>query len=248
MMELLFGLLEETWRLLEEMAPYLLFGFLIAGILHVLLPKEKVAKHLADRKFSSLLKATVFGIPLPICSCGVVPVAAHLQKQGAKRGPILAFLISTPTTGVDSILATYSLLGPLLAIMRPIAALFNGLLTGIVANFSLRKQPEASADQAQLSAIVEPSDGTNNSNNTNFTELTRKMFNYSFGELIEDIAKWLIIGIVVGGVISYFIPAELVERFLGNPILAYLVMLLIGIPPHVCLCHRLNSHCRLPDS
>ncbi|MCB0293071.1 MAG: permease, partial [Calditrichaeota bacterium] len=100
-MNILIGLIKEIWYLLEEMAPYLLLGFAVAGVLHVLLPKEKVTRHLSHNRFSAVVKASVFGIPLPLCSCGVIPVAAHLEKQGARRGPILSFLISTPTTGVD---------------------------------------------------------------------------------------------------------------------------------------------------
>ncbi|MCB0300331.1 MAG: permease, partial [Calditrichaeota bacterium] len=126
MFSLILGLLNEIWILFVEMAPYLLLGFLVAGLLNLFLTREQVAKHLSERRFSSIWKASLLGIPLPLCSCGVIPVAAHLDKQGANRGATLSFLISTPTTGVDSILATYGLLGPLLTIARPVAALVNG--------------------------------------------------------------------------------------------------------------------------
>ncbi|HOK57251.1 MAG TPA: permease, partial [bacterium] len=102
----------ETWYLLNEMSPYLLFGFFIAGILKIIIPAEKIYKYLSTPNFSSILKATLFGIPLPLCSCGVIPVSTHLDKEGASKGATTSFLISTPTTGIDSILATYSLLGP----------------------------------------------------------------------------------------------------------------------------------------
>lgn len=221
-MNTLIGLIKEIWFLLEEMAPYLLLGFAVAGVLHVLLPEEKVTRHLSHNRFSAVVKASLFGIPLPLCSCGVIPVAAHLEKQGARRGPILSFLISTPTTGVDSILATYALLGPLLTVMRPLAALFNGLLTGGIANWMARREPAvAVAPPAQSAGIAGAS-------------RIKAMINYAFIELVADVAKWLLIGIVAGGVISYLIPAAWIGGYLGNPLLAYPLMLLIGIPMYVC--------------
>lgn len=221
-MSIFIGLIKEIWFLLEEMAPYLLLGFAVAGVLHVLLPKEKVTRHLSQDRFSAVVKASVFGIPLPLCSCGVIPVAAHLEKQGARRGPILSFLISTPTTGVDSILATYALLGPLLAVMRPLAALFNGLLTGGIANWLARGER----------AVPAPPPGQNSG--TVATNRFRAMIDYAFKELVADVAKWLMIGIVAGGVIAYLIPDAWIAQYLGNPLLAYPLMLLIGIPMYVC--------------
>jgi uncharacterized membrane protein YraQ (UPF0718 family)/copper chaperone CopZ len=228
MQDILPGLFTEIWILLEEMAPYLLFGFFVAGILNVLIPREKISKHLAHNKFSAVTKASVSGIPLPLCSCGVIPVAAHLEKQGASRGPILSFLISTPTTGVDSILATYSLMGPLLAIMRPLAALFNGLFTGMITNFVANRQETAGnpteKNHASQSVRREHS----------LSAKIKEIFKYSFEDLVKDVGKWLIIGIIIGGAIGYFIPQELIEQFLGNPLLAYPIMMVIGIPMYVC--------------
>lgn len=221
-MNIFIGLIKEIWFLLEEMAPYLLLGFAVAGVLHVLLPKEKVTRHLAQNRFSAVVKASVFGIPLPLCSCGVIPVAAHLEKQGARRGPILSFLISTPTTGVDSILATYALLGPLLTVMRPLAALFNGLLTGGIANWLVRGER----------AVPVPPPGQDSG--TVAPNRIRAMIDYAFKELVADVAKWLMIGIVAGGVIAYLIPDDWIAQYLGNPLLAYPLMLLIGIPMYVC--------------
>ena len=223
-MNIFLGLIKEIWYLLEEMAPYLLLGFAVAGVLHVLLPKEKVTRHLSHNRFSAVVKASVFGIPLPLCSCGVIPVAAHLEKQGARRGPILSFLISTPTTGVDSILATYALLGPLLTVMRPLAALFNGLLTGGIANWLARREEHTvSAPAAPEQTAI-----------TSGTGRLRAMVDYAFKELVADVAKWLLIGIVAGGIISYLIPDAWIGQYLGNPLLAYPLMLLIGIPMYVC--------------
>lgn len=230
MPEIISGLFKEIWMLLEEMAPYLLLGFLVAGILNVLISREKISKHLAHNKFFAVVKASMFGIPLPLCSCGVIPVAAHLEKQGANRGPILSFLISTPTTGVDSILATYSLMGPLLAIMRPVAALFNGLFAGALANL-VAKRWEGTRITSDDSINSPAND---QSGKFKFQETIKRIFKYSFEDLVKDVAKWLALGIIIGGVISYFVPHQFIETYLGNPLFAYPAMLLIGIPMYVC--------------
>jgi uncharacterized membrane protein YraQ (UPF0718 family)/copper chaperone CopZ len=229
MENILLGLIQETWHLLLEMAPYLLFGFFVAGVLHLLLPKNKVSKHLAKGDKKSVLKAALFGIPLPICSCGVIPVAAHLKKQGANKGPLQSFLVSTPTTGVDSILATYSLLGILFAVVRPIAALFSGLMAGFITNKS--EEPLPIQPQQSFECAICP-DKTPHTHS--WTEKIIHMFKYAFFELIEDIGKWIALGVIIGGIISYFIPAGFIHKYLGNPFLAYPLMLLIGIPMYVC--------------
>ena len=124
--------LNKLWFLLLEMSPYLLFGFLISGILSVLLTIEMVTKYLGKNNLRSFFLASLFGVPLPLCSCGVIPVASTIKDAGASKGSTVSFLISTPQTGVDSIFITYSLLGPVLAFYRPIVALFSGVLGGIL--------------------------------------------------------------------------------------------------------------------
>jgi len=125
-----------AWQLLLEMSPYLLLGFFVAGILNIMIPRDKIYKHLSGSNVKSIVKASIFGVPLPICSCGVIPVAAYLREKGAGKGSTVSFLSSTPTSGIDSVLATYSLLGPLFAVIRPVAALFAGIFGGILTNIS----------------------------------------------------------------------------------------------------------------
>jgi uncharacterized membrane protein YraQ (UPF0718 family) len=120
--------------LLNEMSPYLLFGFFFAGLLKAYVPKEKYIRHIAKPDFSSVLWATLSGIPLPLCSCGVIPTGISLHKEGASKGATISFLTSTPQTNIDSIMATYSLLGLPFAIIRAFAAFFSGLAGGITAN------------------------------------------------------------------------------------------------------------------
>ena len=135
---LIFGFLPrlamDFWTTVGEMAPYLLFGFFVAGLLSVFVSQKMVERHLGGRGFLPVLKATLFGIPLPLCSCGVIPVAMSLCKHGASKASTISFLLSTPQTGVDSIFVTYSLLGPVFAIFRPLAALVTGLVGGVLVN------------------------------------------------------------------------------------------------------------------
>jgi uncharacterized membrane protein YraQ (UPF0718 family) len=134
MLDFLLRLAVDFWATVGEMAPYLLFGFFVAGLLSVFVSQKMVERHLGGRGLLPVLKATLFGIPLPLCSCGVIPVSMSLHKHGASKGSTISFLLSTPQTGVDSILVTYSLLGPVFAIFRPLAALVTGLIGGALVN------------------------------------------------------------------------------------------------------------------
>lgn len=133
-MDLFIGVFLESWDVLAESAPYVLFGFFAAGILKAYLPEKMVAKHLGKNSTSSVLKASLFGIPLPLCSCGVIPAAIELRKQGASKGASAAFLVSVPETGVDSIAITWALLDPAMTIIRPIASFFTATITGLFIN------------------------------------------------------------------------------------------------------------------
>ncbi|MCM8785916.1 MAG: SO_0444 family Cu/Zn efflux transporter [Candidatus Omnitrophica bacterium] len=217
----------EFWRLLNEMSPYLLFGFLISGILKVIIPKEKVYNYLSSPSFSSVLKSAIIGIPLPLCSCGVIPVASHLENEGASKGATVSFLISTPTTGIDSIFATYSLLGPIFALIRPISAFFSGIFAGTITNI-FEKNKEI---QHKKITCANCNDETKK---CTFLEKIKIAINYGFFELIQDTGKWILIGILIGSLISVFIPESIILKYLGNKFNSYLIMLLIGIPMYVC--------------
>jgi uncharacterized membrane protein YraQ (UPF0718 family) len=133
-MDLIVGVFLESWDVLVESAPYVLFGFFAAGILKAYLPEQMVAKHLGNNSTSSVIKASLFGIPLPLCSCGVIPAAIELRKQGASKGASASFLVSVPETGVDSIAITWALLDPVMTIVRPISSFFTATLTGLFIN------------------------------------------------------------------------------------------------------------------
>lgn len=245
MLQHLTGILRETWSLYLNMAPYLVLGLIVAGVLYVVLPAAKVMKHLSGRNFLSTLKATLFGIPLPLCSCSVIPVATHLRREGASRSATLAFMISTPSTGVDSILATYSLMGWLFTVARTLADFLTALVAGIVMNLVDGKGSRASAGVVNQpvntchdgkSCCRGPAENEKSSMPVNPAAPSRlsRIIHYAFVTLVRDIGWWLLAGIVLGGLISYLVPAELVHEYLGNPLLAYPVMFLIGLPLYVC--------------
>ena len=126
--------MEEIIHLINEMSPYLLLGFFLAGLMHEYIPGAYYTRHLSSPRFSSVIKAALFGVPLPLCSCGVIPTAMSLRREGASKGAVTSFLIATPQTGVDSIIATFSLMGLPFAIARPIAALFTAVCGGALVN------------------------------------------------------------------------------------------------------------------
>ena len=212
------------FSIFNEMSPYLLLGFLFAGILHAFVPQHLFSKYLSENNWISVLYATLFGIPLPLCSCGVIPTAMALYKEGASKGATVAFLIATPQTGVDSIIATYSLLGLPFAVIRPLAALFTSLFAGLVTN--------AFTADASAPAPVKPAD--NNPPNLSFAQKLKRVFYYGYVEMMEDIGKMLLLGLLVAGLIAYFVPDNFFTLFGNNTWLTMLLILVVSIPMYVC--------------
>lgn len=229
-MDIIYGILSESYQLLNQMAPYLLFGFLFAGILHIFLDTETVARHLGKNSFFSVIKAALFGIPLPLCSCGVIPAALSLRKEGASKGAVLSFLIATPTTGVDSILATYSLMGGIFAVFRIIASFIAAVFSGILANIFAGKDDPKETEKKNVCKLCD--EDKDHSHPT--SHRIKGIFTYAFGDLLSDIGGWLIIGILIGGGIAYFLPEEFIHTYLGDGWQAMAIMLVIGIPMYVC--------------
>ncbi|MBD3286239.1 SO_0444 family Cu/Zn efflux transporter [candidate division WOR-3 bacterium] len=227
----LIGIVVESWNLFAQMAPYLIIGFIFAGILHVFVSVKRISRHLGKSNFISVLKATLFGIPLPLCSCSVIPTVSTLHSSGASKGATLAFLISTPTSGVDSILATYSLLGPVFTIYRIFASFVAGVFSGVSANiFDRKKSADENVKKIACPVCGEHTDDHHHS----FGARVRAMIAYSFGELVRDIGKWVLIGTLIGGAIAYFVPAGLITTYLSSPILQMLLMLVLSIPLYIC--------------
>jgi uncharacterized membrane protein YraQ (UPF0718 family) len=132
--DILLGILTESWRILNESSLYLLMGFFMAGLVKVFLSEKVIARQLGDRSISSVFKAALLGIPLPLCSCGVIPAAMGLRRQGAGKGATAAFMVSTPETGVDSMAMTWALLDPIMTVARPVAAFLSATTAGVFIN------------------------------------------------------------------------------------------------------------------
>ncbi len=207
----------------NAMSPYLLFGFLVAGILHVFIPKKFYRKYLTNNDFRSVLCASLLGIPLPLCSCGVIPTAVGLRNEKASKGAVAAFLIATPQTGIDSILATFSLMGIGFAIVRPAAALITGLCGGILVNRLMRN------DSSEQNNSEEPTQTFTSSENKII-----QVFKYAYINMIQDIGPRLLLGLLLAAVIQVAVPDEFFLRFGSQPLLQMLVMLIVAVPMYVC--------------
>ena len=323
---LLSGILLSSWEIFVEAAPYLIFGFGIAGILNTLVPDQKIVDYLGTSagKVRSVVNASLAGLPLPLCSCGVIPAAMSIRKRGANRGATLSFLISTPQTGVDSIAITYALLDPLMTIFRPLATLATAILAGLADNLLIGEEPEKKESKEQgktgkkaeilaASALVGVSAAGNKCNSPSCNCSTNEMpgtekkeystintvpskvrpmqlktgsgegaralilsptmcmpenkatscgcghceqekneslpagklkksvkekfldsLRYAYIELPGDISKWMLIGILFAGIISYAVPETLIQEYLGGGLGSMLVMLVVGIPLYIC--------------
>ena len=137
-------ILAESWHLYLDVSIYMLFGFLVAGILYVFFKADKIKQYLGTGKIKPVFLSALFGIPIPLCSCGVVPVATGLKKQGANSGAALSFMIATPESGVDSIAVSYAMLDPIMTVVRPVAGFITAVSTGIAQNFFGTEQPAKS--------------------------------------------------------------------------------------------------------
>ena len=261
----------EFITLLSEMAPFLLLGFLLAGILHVWVPNHLYVPKISKSNFMSVLWAALFGVPLPICSCGVIPTSIALRKEGASKGASVSFLISTPATGVDSILATYSLLGLPFAILRPVAAFVTALFGGVFTNIATRGESEdvhvhdetvdfddCDTDHHCGCGHCDPSTGSGTDriehdhhdhygcgghgcgcevrdvHSMSFGQKVVETFRYGLVNMVGDVSKWLCIGLLLGALISAFVPNELFLALREYPLLCMLAVLVLAMPMYTC--------------
>jgi len=241
----------------NAMAPYILFGLLFAGILHELVPETLVTKHLGKENIFSVIKATLFGIPLPVCSCGVIPLATSIKKSGASKGATLSFLISTPITGVDSILATYGVFGWAFTLYRALTSMVIAMVAGILTNlFDKASQSEAGNVKPMFSTVEAPdtplrgvnayssvssedvenccSEGSTCGSGTKSRFSINKVLKYAFVTLLGDIAKPLFWGLIIGALISVAIPQNLSNILIEHSWLSYLIVIAIAVPMYVC--------------
>jgi hypothetical protein len=226
-------LVVDFWAVAAEMSPYLLFGFLIAGVFSVLLPEKFINKHLSGKGLLPVFKASAFGVPLPLCSCGVIPVATSLYKRGASKASTISFLISTPQTGVDGMLVTYSLLGWLFAIFKPIVAFITGMLGGVLTSIFSKKhnisdEPDNSKQQCPHCENDQPNEQGYNQN------IIKRIFKHGFVALPRDVGKAMLFGLALAALISALVPDDFFAEKLGRGFLPLVIMMFAGIPVYVC--------------
>ncbi|MEL0623657.1 SO_0444 family Cu/Zn efflux transporter [Marinomonas arenicola] len=245
-------------ELFLESAPWLLLGFILAGLLKVFVPMSWMNKQLGGHGLKSIVKAAVFGAPLPLCSCGVIPAAVGLRRAGASKASTTSFLVSTPETGVDSITVSYVLLGPFMAILRPISAVFSAILAGLLVgrdddDGTPKMKPPTQANTKEASSCcatstpAEPSCcgttstaetsccSTNNApvKSANIMAKIRSSLHYAATELLDDTALWLLVGLGFAALVQTYIPDDFLASW-GNGLLAMLVMVLISVPMYIC--------------
>ena len=201
-----------------EMSPFLMLGFLISGLLYIIISKEFISNNLGKPGALSVIKAAIFGVPMPLCSCGVIPVAASLYKRGASKGATLSFLISTPQTGVDSILITYGMLGPIFAMARPVIALITGVIGGLFTEQIISEDYTTSIK----------------TNHKHPKKTLKDAIKYAFISLPQDIAWPLIKGILMAGLITLLIPDNFFQDYGITGWSAMILMAVLSIPMYIC--------------
>jgi HflK protein len=236
----------EAWAILREASFFLLLGFVLAGIFAVLVPTALLKRFLGRGKIRSVLWASAIGTPLPLCSCGVVPTALGLSRQGATQGATVAFLITTPEVGVDSIALSYALMDPITTVARPTAAFVTGMTAGIATNFLGAKRPPVDAEPssngeiateeppAPASDLRPPFESNDGSRFASRRAAVREIFAFGFRDLLDETAHWLVLGVFLATLVAVLLPASMIDRYFGGGFLTMLAMLLIGIPTYTC--------------
>ena len=261
MIDFLIDVLWATWEILKDASVFLLIGFLFAGMLAVLVPGALLTRLVGTGKVKSVLWASVLGTPLPLCSCGVLPTALGLRKQGATPGATVAFMVATPETGVDSISLTYALTDPVMTIFRPIAGVVTAIAAGLATNHfgvsssSIKTVPAHVGERDEHShgrgndhghdcehdhqhhndaqALAPRTDGKRRPGEA-AVDATNRIFRYGFVELLDDIAWWLALGIVLSAVAEVALPADLFAGMWGGGMTTMLLMLILSIPLYTC--------------
>lgn len=245
MTEFLLQAAVEAWSILREASFLLLLGFVLAGVFAVLVPAALLKRFLGRGKIRSVLWASAIGTPLPLCSCGVLPTALGLSRQGATQGATVAFLITTPEVGVDSIALSYALMDPIITVLRPVAAFVTGVTAGVATNFLGVKRPPVAAEtsdgtiaaegpEAPAPELPPPFEGNGGARFASPRAAVREIFVYGFRDLLDETAHWLVLGVIFAALVAVLLPASVIERYFGGGFLTMLAMLVIGIPIYTC--------------
>lgn len=229
----------ESWDILLDSASYIVIGLALGGLLKMFLSTDYVALHLGRGRFSSVLKAALFGIPLPLCSCGVLPAAAALKRQGANNGAITAFMIATPESGLDSIAISYALLDPIMTVARPVAAFISALIAGSLENVLNPPRPQLVMFSGVSCPVDNCCDGRtcNPELHRNHHSLGERIFaglRYAALDIWGDLAGWFLLGVLLAGLITASVPEPVMTSYLGGGLTAMVLMLLFSMPLYIC--------------
>jgi HflK protein len=244
--EFIKNLFYETYIVFLESSIYIVFGFFIAGLINTFIKQEWILRFMTGKGIKPIIYASLFGIPLPLCSCGVIPAAVMLEKKGAQKNAIMSFLISTPETDIDAIILTYGLLGPFFAIFRTIAAFLTSIIAGIAyTSDDEEKSAEVTTtcNNKCCGSLKLESDQTSENESIDKSKRSfwkyakdkaRITYNYGFIEIFDDVSVWILVGILITGFISAVIPDKFFETYLGSGFISMIVMILIGVPMYMC--------------
>lgn len=219
-----------------EAAPWLVLGLLIAGLIKAWVPMTWMQRHLGGKGVVPIFKAALIGAPLPLCSCSVIPVTLELRRSGASRAASTSFLVSTPETGVDSISVSYALLGPFMAVIRPLAALASAVVAGLLTLlWAGEDEDKPAAAPAGSSCCTKTCCGSAPKpvEKPGFWKKTLDGIRYGFTDVWDDMVLWLLMGIVFAAAVDAFVPADFLQQWGSGP-LAMLVMMLVGVPMYIC--------------
>ena len=219
-----------------DMSLYMLIGMVLTGVLSVVMKKQTVSKHLGKNSKLPAVKAAALGVPLPLCSCGVLPTTVYLSENGASTSAVMSFLISTPQTGVDSIIATFGMMGLVFAVYRPIAAFVSGVAGGaLIQRISGKRRIEDSGHAECTDGSCSVPLASEEERKLTLSEKIKKMAKYAFVEFVDDIAVHFIVGVLIAALITLIIPTGFFESLnISSGILAMIVMLIIGLPMYIC--------------
>ncbi|MCM8532151.1 MAG: permease [Lentisphaeraceae bacterium] len=207
-----------------ELAPWLFLGLFISSLIHLFVPKTFFRKHLGGSGFWAVVKSVLIGVPMPLCSCSVIPVALSLKKNGAGNPASVSFLISTPQTGLDSVFVSASMLGWPFAVFKLLSALFLGLFGGLISIFTDREGSKANG--VDVEQIV---------NDIVIPNKLGAFFDYAINDLLYMIWRWLLVGIIVSAAITTWLPPELFNSFeKTNIFILLLVVLFSSVPLYIC--------------
>ena len=263
--DIVVNIFSEIVGIFYQSSIFILFGLFFSGIMHEFIPMKMITKNLGQTGIRGILWATLLGAPLPLCSCSVLPAAATLRKKGASKSATASFIVSVPETGVDSVIVSYGLLGPVMAIYRPIAAITSAIAAGLACAFLTRDEKDqdalSSEDEKELAELTQHdhhhhhhdhghdhdhdhghhhhhhhNDELEDSKNVTLKEKARGVFQYGFGPMLDDIAFWIVVGLVITGIMLALVPDNFFafgDSLLAS-ILSMLIIVLISVPLYTC--------------